>query len=278
MTQTDDRSLLEVRGVSKYFSDARHNRKLVLDDVSLKVHKGEFVSILGKSGCGKTTLLRIIDGLIEWDDGDVLLEDQPVGKAQRQRMAFVFQDSNLLPWRSVKRNVELNLESLKELSPQERSDRAIEALRMVGLEDAADHAPYQLSGGMQQRVGVARALARQPAVFLMDEPFGHLDNFTRERLQQEIGALIERLNATVVFVTHDIDEAILLSDRIVLMESDPGRVSKVFEVDLPRPRWRYNVRAHPEAMRLREEIVTDLHLKIADWVQPEGAMLNGSES
>ncbi len=278
MTLNDDQCLLEVRGVSKAFSDRRHNRKVVLDNVSLKVQQGEFVSILGKSGCGKTTLLRIIDSLIEWDEGEVLLENQLVGKAQRQRMAFVFQDSNLLPWRSVKENVELNLESMKELSSQERSDRAIEALRLVGLEDAADHAPYQLSGGMQQRVGVARALARQPAVFLMDEPFGHLDNFTRERLQQEIGALIERLHATVVFVTHDIDEAILLSDKIILMESDPGRVSKVFNVDLPRPRWRYNVRAHPEAMRLREEIVTDLHLKIADWVQPEEAMLNGSES
>lgn len=265
MTETSNRALLEVRGVRKSFVGDKGHRNVILDDVSLEVKKGEFVSILGASGCGKTTLLRIIDGLIERDSGDVLLEGEIVGPEQRRRMAFVFQDSNLLPWRSVQKNVELNLEAIKELSPELRSERAMEALRLVGLEDVANRPPYQLSGGMQQRVGVARALARQPAVFLMDEPFGHLDNFTRERLQQEISRLIERIGATVVFVTHDIDEAILLSDKIVLMRSNPGQVSKVLDVDLPRPRWKYNVRAHQNALALRETIVGELGLRISEW-------------
>lgn len=265
MTATNSEILLEVRDVRKTFSGDKGARNVILDDVSLQVRKGEFVSILGASGCGKTTLLRIIDGLIEKDSGEVILEGAHVGPQQRRRMAFVFQDSNLLPWRSVQKNVELNLEAMKELTPTQRSERALEALRLVGLEDVANRAPYQLSGGMQQRVGVARALARQPAVFLMDEPFGHLDNFTRERLQQEISRLIERIGATVVFVTHDIDEAILLSDKIVLMRSNPGQVSKVLDVDLPRPRWKYNVRAHPTALALRETIVGELGLRIDEW-------------
>lgn len=262
---TTDSVLLEVKDIRKSFEGEKGKRNVILDDVSLKVRKGEFVSILGASGCGKTTLLRIIDGLIASDSGEVILEGEPVGPEQRRRMAFVFQDSNLLPWRSVQKNVELNLEAMKELNPAQRSERALEALRLVGLEDVASRPPYQLSGGMQQRVGVARALARRPAVFLMDEPFGQLDNFTRERLQQEISRLIESIEATVVFVTHDIDEAILLSDKIVLMSSNPGQVSKILDVDLPRPRWKYNVRAHPTALALRETIVGQLGIRIVDW-------------
>ncbi|NNN19393.1 MAG: ABC transporter ATP-binding protein [Acidimicrobiaceae bacterium] len=270
MGAVDNGCLLEIKDIRKSFEGDKGKRNLILDDISLQVCKGEFVSILGASGCGKTTLLRIIDGLIESDSGEVILEGERVGPAQRRRMAFVFQDSNLLPWRSVQKNVELNLEAMKELSKAQRSERAIEALRLVGLEEVASRPPYQLSGGMQQRVGVARALARQPVVFLMDEPFGHLDNFTRERLQQEMSRLIERIGATVVFVTHDIDEAILLSDKIVLMRSNPGQVSRVLSVDLPRPRWKYNVRAHPTALALRESIVEELGLRIDDWEEVGG--------
>jgi NitT/TauT family transport system ATP-binding protein len=174
-------------------------------------------------------------------------------------MAFVFQDINLLPWRSVVENVEIGLVA-RGVPPEERRRRALEILDLVGLRAVAAAPPYALSGGMQQRVGVARALAVRPKVLLMDEPFGHLDNFTREVLQIEIAKLWRRLGMTVVFVTHDVDEAIFLSDRIALMQTGPGRLTEVLEVGLPHPRWEFNVRADPRAIALRESIIERLHV------------------
>jgi NitT/TauT family transport system ATP-binding protein len=249
--------ILSVRGVSKFFHGPAGRRNLVLDNVSLSVHRGEFLSLVGPSGCGKTTLLRVIDGLIRQSGGEVRLEGSPVDARVRRRMGFVFQDANLLPWRSVLGNVELGLEAAA-VPKKDRRDRAMEALRMVGLEAVADSPPYRLSGGMQQRVGVARALALRPTLLLMDEPFGHLDTFTRERLQYEMGQLVADLEATVVFVTHDIDEAILLSDRIVTMLPDPGRVAGVYLVPLHRPRASADVREDPTAIELRRSILSDL--------------------
>lgn len=227
-----------------------------LSHVSLQVRRGEFISMVGPSGCGKTTLLRVTDGLEKADAGRVLLEGTALAGVS-QDMSYVFQDINLLPWRSVIKNVELGLEA-RGLAKQERAERAMEMLTMVGLAQVATAPPYTLSGGMQQRVGVARALAVQPKVLLMDEPFGQLDNFTREALQIDIARLWERLGTTIVFVTHDVDEAIFLSDRIALFQPGPGRLTEIVDIDLPRPRTEYDVRAHPHAIELRSHIVNQL--------------------
>jgi len=248
-------AVLEYAGIGKTFPGA--DRTVVaLDQVTLAVRRREFVSLVGPSGCGKTTLLRITNGLETADEGTLALEGKTLSGGS-QDMAYVFQDINLLPWRSVVKNVELGLEA-RGLPKAERRERAMEMLQMVGLTQVANAAPYTLSGGMQQRVGVARALAVRPKVLLMDEPFGQLDNFTRETLQVEIAELWAALGTTIVFVTHDVDEAIFLSDRIVLFQPDPGRLTEVIDVDLPRPRTGYDVRAHQRAIELRAHIVSRL--------------------
>ena len=252
-----DGAVIEVRHVSKDYT-GRHGAVTALADVSLEVRAGEFLSLVGPSGCGKTTLLRIIDGITPPSGGDVVFEGRRLDGVSRD-MAFVFQDINLLPWRSVVENVEIGLLA-RGMPPEERRRRALETLELVGLRAVAAAPPYALSGGMQQRVGVARALAIHPKVLLMDEPFGHLDNFTREVLQIEIAKLWRRLGMTVVFVTHDVDEAIFLSDRIALMQTGPGRLMEVLEVGLPHPRWEFNVRADARAIALRECIIERLHV------------------
>lgn len=250
--------LLSVRGVSKRFV-SKSGSTQALAGVDLDVHAGQFVSLVGVSGCGKTTLLRIIDGLESPDAGEMTLAGEALKGISRD-LAFVFQDINLLPWRSVKANVELGLEA-RGLGRRERSERANRALEMVGLATRGDSSPYTLSGGMQQRVGVARALAVEPRVLLMDEPLGQLDNFTREVLQRELASLCERLGITVVFVTHDVDEAIFLSDRIALFQASPGRITETISVDLPRPRASYDVRSHPAAIDLRRRVMEHLHIR-----------------
>jgi NitT/TauT family transport system ATP-binding protein len=247
--------LLEYAGVSKTFPGIERT-VIALEQVTLTVRRGEFVSLVGPSGCGKTTLLRITNGLETADTGSLALEGKVLSRGS-QDMSYVFQDINLLPWRSVVKNVELGLEA-RGVPKAERRERAMEMLEMVGLADVADSAPYTLSGGMQQRVGVARALVVRPKVLLMDEPFGQLDNFTREALQVEIAELWATLGTTIVFVTHDVDEAIFLSDRIALFQPDPGRLTEVIDVDLPRPRSGYDVRAHRRAIELRAYIVSHL--------------------
>ena len=250
-----DRPILEVKGMCKSFF-TKERTVIALDHVDLAVKQGEFISLVGPSGCGKTTLLRIIDGLEQGDAGERSLEGVAL-EGISQDMAYVFQDINLLPWRSVLDNAALGLEA-RGMSKQERTQRAMEVLEMVGLGSFAGSPPYTLSGGMQQRVGVARALAVRPKVLLMDEPFGQLDNFTREALQVEIAALWARLGLTIVFVTHDVDEAIFLSDRIALFQPAPGRITEIVDVDLPRPRTDYDVRAHPRALELRSHIMAHL--------------------
>ena len=249
--------VIEVRNVYKDYVGV-HGAVRALADVSLEVREGEFLSLVGPSGCGKTTLLRIIDGITPPSRGEVVFDGRRLEGVSRE-MAFVFQDINLLPWRSVVENVEIGLVA-RAVGPEERRRRALETLELVGLRPVAGAPPYTLSGGMQQRVGVARALAIRPKVLLMDEPFGHLDNFTREVLQIEIAKLWRRLGMTVVFVTHDVDEAIFLSDRIALMQTGPGRLTEVLDVGLPHPRWEFNVRADPRAIALRESIIERLHV------------------
>lgn len=248
-------TVLEYTGICKTFLGAERT-VVALDQVSFHVRSGEFVSLVGPSGCGKTTLLRITDGLESADDGTVFLEGAALSGGS-QDMSYVFQDINLLPWRSVIKNVELGLEA-RGVPKAERRTRAMDMLEMVGLESVANAPPYTLSGGMQQRVGVARALAVRPKVLLMDEPFGQLDNFTREALQVEIAELWAKLGTTIVFVTHDVDEAIFLSDRIALFQPEPGRLTEIIDVDLPRPRTGYDVRAHRRAIELRSHIVNQL--------------------
>ncbi|HEX6451598.1 MAG TPA: ABC transporter ATP-binding protein [Trebonia sp.] len=248
-------AVLEFSGISKTFPGTERD-VVALETVDLTVRRGEFVSLVGPSGCGKTTLLRITIGLETADEGIVSLEGKAITGAS-QDMAYVFQDINLLPWRSVVSNVELGLEA-RHVPKAERHKRAMEVLEMVGLAHVASAPPYTLSGGMQQRVGVARALAVRPKVLLMDEPFGQLDNFTREALQVEIAGLWEQLGMTIVFVTHDVDEAIFLSDRIALFQPAPGRLTEIVDIDLPRPRAGYDVRGHRNAIELRSHIVSHL--------------------
>jgi NitT/TauT family transport system ATP-binding protein len=254
-SSADEGAILDVRGVTKTFPGTKRT-VYALDQVSLKVRPGEFISLVGTSGCGKTTLLRIIDGLDEADAGEILLDGKRLNGVS-QEMSYVFQDINLLPWRNVLDNVALGLE-VRGVGKAERRERAREVLDMVGLGSVANVAPYTLSGGMQQRVGVARALAVGPKVLLMDEPFGQLDNFTREALQIEIAALWAKLGTTIIFVTHDVDEAIFLSDRIGLFQPDPGRLTDILDIDLPRPRTDYDVRANPKAIELRAYITDHL--------------------
>ena len=250
--------MLEIEHISHTY-ETNGRRVEALRDVSLSIRDGEFISFVGPSGCGKTTLLRILDGLTEQSGGRVVFNGVEL-EGVSQEMGFVFQDINLLPWRSVRQNVEIGLEA-RRMPAAERRARAVEALRMVGLDEVADVPPYALSGGMQQRVGVARALAIHPKMLLMDEPFGHLDNFTRETLQIEVSKLWSKLGTTVVFVTHDVDEAIFLSNRIVLFKGRPGRLAKIIEVDLPHPRWEFNVRGHPRAIEMRESIIEYLGIR-----------------
>ena len=247
---------LEARGISKTFY-GRDREVVALDNVDLTIRRGEFISLLGPSGCGKTTLLRIIAGLERADAGEIFLNGERLSGVSKD-MGYVFQEINLLPWRSVIGNVELALEA-RAVPKKDRRALAMETLKTVGLTAVADSPPYTLSGGMQQRVGVTRALVASPKVLLMDEPFGQLDNFTREALQVDIAELWSRLGMTIVFVTHDVDEAIFLSDRVVLFASNPGRITEVVEVDLPRPRTSYEARNDNRSFELRKQVRDHLH-------------------
>jgi NitT/TauT family transport system ATP-binding protein len=222
----------------------------VLRSVSFDVRQGEIVSLIGESGCGKTTLLRIIQGLVRFDAGAVLVDGMSVTKPGRDR-GFVFQHASLLPWRSARQNVEFGLE-LDGVSAAERVSRAEGLLKLVGLAHAGDQFPHQLSGGMQQRIGLARALAIDPAILLMDEPFSALDAQTREVLQSELLRIHGETEKTTLFVTHDLDEAIYLSDRVVVLGAKPGRVKEIIEIPFAHPRPTLpELRAEPRFHQIR---------------------------
>ena len=226
-------SKIQIEGVSKVFG-GDSQRTVALQNIEFEVRAGEFVSILGESGCGKTTLLRIVAGLISPTTGRVLLDGTPVTSPRRD-MGFVFQQSVLLEWRTVLDNVLLPVEILR-LNRARYEEEARGLLSLMGLMDFASHRPLQLSGGMQQRVSIARALILRPTLLLMDEPFGALDAITREQMNLELLNIWSLTGTTALFVTHDIGEAVFLSDRVVLLSSRPGTVQEVFHVDLPRPR------------------------------------------
>ena len=223
---------VEVRGLSKVFNAGRPNEVPALVEIDLVIEPGEFVSLIGPSGCGKSTQLRLIANLLEPTSGEILVNGKPARKARLdQDYGMAFQQAGLFDWRSVVKNVELPLE-LKGWDRAKRRTRALEMLDLVKLTEFADHFPWQLSGGMQQRVAIARALAAHPPLLLMDEPFGALDEMTREHMQAELLRICGETSTTVVFVTHSIPEAVYLSTRVVVMSPRPGRITDVVEVDL----------------------------------------------
>src|SRR5438874_8505422 len=243
---------LRVERVSKIFE--RQDADLTaLADVNLQLEVGEFGTLIGPSGCGKTTLLRIIGGLTPPTDGMVYVDEKPSLTPSPEK-GFVFQQFNLFPWRTVLGNAEYGLE-LQRVPATERRARAREILETVGLAGFEQHYPSEISGGMRQRVGIARALLLQPKILLMDEPFGALDAITREVLQDELLEVVRQHRLTVLFVTHSVDEAVYLSDRIFVMGPRPGRIVRVFDVTLGSAgESRANLRAGPEYGELRDRI------------------------
>ncbi|MBP2330303.1 NitT/TauT family transport system ATP-binding protein [Kibdelosporangium banguiense] len=225
--------MIELHGVSHVF-DARSGPVQALDGVDLTVRANEFVTLIGRSGCGKSTLLRLIAGLLRPTSGTVTVDGRPVTGPSRD-VSVMFQQSALMPWRSVLANVMLPVEIFR-LDRREYTGRAHDLLRMVGLTGFENRLPRELSGGMQQRVSLCRSLIQSPKVMLMDEPFSALDALTRTELSEELQRVQMELATTIVFVTHSIDEAVLLSDRVAVLSPRPGRVTEIVEVGIPRPR------------------------------------------
>ena len=225
---------------------------VAIEDFDLDIKKGELISIVGPSGCGKTTILRMIAGLLEPTSGSISIAGRPCSGPGPDR-GMVFQDFALLPWRSVRRNVELGLE-IAGMPKEERKARAEKYLEIVGLQDFADSSINELSGGMKQRVGIARALVNNPDVILMDEPFGALDAQTRNIMQAGLVRILEKTDQTIIFITHSVDEAVFLSDRIVILTKRPAKIKEIVEIPWPRPRDR----ASPEFTALRKRILEEL--------------------
>jgi len=247
----DNSPSIQFRDLVKRYGSEGGGSLLVLDEINLAIRPGEFVSLIGPSGCGKTTLLKIIDGLIPYDAGDALVDGKPVTGPGPER-AVVFQSFALLPWRTVRQNVAFGLE-LRGIKGAEADEIVDRYITMVGLKGFENHHPSQLSGGMQQRVGLARALAVNPRILLMDEPFGALDAQTRNLLQADLERIWEADQKTVVFVTHAMDEAVFLSDRVVILSPRPGRIHEIVDIDLPRPRGE-EIRTHPRFVELTQHI------------------------
>jgi NitT/TauT family transport system ATP-binding protein len=246
---------VSIAGVSKTFKGGT----TALQDIGLDIVPREFVSLIGPSGCGKSTLLRIVGDLIEPSSGRVLVNGKPAPQARRDRdYGIVFQDAVLYDWRTVSKNIALPLE-MDGWDKQRRRERVAEMLDLVELGGFGDHYPWQLSGGMQQRVSIARALSFSPALLLMDEPFGALDEMTRERLNTELLRIWDETESTIVFVTHSIAEAVFLSTRVVVMSPRPGRISKVVEIDLPQPRTAAT-REEPRFFELVTTVREALHM------------------
>ena len=244
---------VNLEGVSMLFNPGRSNEVSALEDISVLVRPREFISLIGPSGCGKSTMLRVIGDLLQPTQGKVTVNGKNAHQARLDRdYGMVFQSATLLEWRNVLANVELPLEVMG-MKPEERTERARQMLQLVQLAQFEDHHPWQLSGGMQQRVAIARALAFQPSILLMDEPFGALDEMTRERMQMELLSIWEETHTTVLFVTHSIPEAVFLSTRVVVMSPRPGRIVDVIDIDLPRER-RFETREEQRFFELLTQV------------------------
>ena len=242
---------LVLKGVSRKFNDS-----FAVNDVSFEVKEGEFVCLLGPSGCGKTTVLRLAAGLDTPSDGEIFLDDNKITGPNRE-CGFVFQEYALFPWRTVRGNIEFGPE-VKGLEKEEVKRLSRQYIELVGLTGFENHFPNELSGGMKQRVGIARAYANKPKLLLMDEPFGALDAQTRNIMQAELLRIWENEHISALFVTHSVDEAVYLADRVVVMSARPGTVKETFDIDLPHPR----VRTSPEANKLRNSILKSLGAEI----------------
>jgi NitT/TauT family transport system ATP-binding protein len=260
-----DRVALVVKSLGKRYETSRGGVQ-ALENVDLEIKAGEFVAVVGASGCGKSTLLRILAGLDGYDTGQAIFNGRPISKPDASR-AVVFQHYGLLPWRTVQGNVELALQ-IQGLPRSERTEQARSAIARVGLSGFEQHYPAQLSGGMQQRVGLARALTKRPQLLLMDEPFAAVDLQTRERLQEELLEVWREVRCTTLFITHGIDEAVFLADRVIVMKPRPGRVIGIVDIDIPRPRYGDEVRTSPAFAQHSAEIRTLLHSVAVPTAQP----------
>ena len=254
---------LRVENVGMTF-ETKKGSFVALERIDLTIRKGEFVSLIGHSGCGKSTLLNMVAGLLQPTEGGILLAEREIGGPGPDR-GVVFQNHSLLPWLTCFDNVYLAVERVFQEKKTLLKERTHKALAMVGLTQAESKYPQEISGGMKQRVGIARALAIEPKVLLLDEPFGALDALTRANLQDELMRIVENTHATVLMVTHDVDEAVLLSDRIVMMTNGPAaRIGEVLEVSLPRPRERLTLAHDPRFMELRAKVLEFLYEKQAN--------------
>ena len=252
--------MIDVSNVTISFEEEDQTH-VILDDVSLNIEKGEFICLLGPSGCGKSTLLNAMAGFLKPTSGEIKIENQIVQKPS-MKYVTIFQNYGLLPWRTVQKNVELGLETQK-YSKEKKAKIASHYLKMVGLEHAAKKRPAQLSGGMQQRVAIARALAVEPDILFMDEPFGALDAITRMKLQTDILEIAQDTKKTVVFVTHDIEEAVFLADRIVIMSANPGRIKALLTVQLPKHRDRTS----NDFLMIRDKVYEIFNMKSHETIE-----------
>ena len=253
-----ENSMAEIllRNLSKTYTTSHGDVVKALEGINFEVKDGEFVCLVGKSGCGKTTLLRIIAGLEQPSAGEVLIDKKLVGRPD-PLVGMVFQEDRLFPWRTVRRNIEFGLE-LRKMAKNSRHQVVENYLRLVGLEGFADAFPHELSGGMKQRAAIARVLANEPGVLLMDEPFGALDAQTRNQMQEELLEIWSYHSRTVLFVTHSVDEAVTLADRILVLTSHPGHIQCEYQLTMPRPRDRLS----SEVIEFRRKILTDLNTTV----------------
>jgi NitT/TauT family transport system ATP-binding protein len=242
--------ILEAKKLSQVFGTGKAQRT-VLNQLDLKIHKREFICVIGPSGCGKSTFSRLVAGLDDYTSGELLVDGQPIHGPSPER-GMVFQGYTLFPWKTVKENVMFG-PKMKGQSHATAEVHAREWINIIGLEKYENHYPNELSGGMKQRVAIARALVNEPKILLMDEPFGALDPHTRQKMQRHLMDLWQNIDITIVFVTHDMDEAILLADRIVALKANPGEIKEIIEVELPRPRSP-ELLLTPEFKRLRERV------------------------
>ncbi len=258
------KKFLSLENIEKRFPIAGKDDYVAVTDINLEIKENEIVSIIGHSGCGKSTLLNMISGLDAQTEGDIVLEGKKI-KGPGPDRAVVFQNHSLLPWLTVYNNIEMAVKKvIPNLSPAELRERVEKYINMVNLDHAKDKLPDEISGGMKQRVGIARALSITPKVLLMDEPFGALDSLTRANLQEHLMRIQQNVENTVIIITHDIDEAVLLSDRVIMMTNGPdATIGEILEVNLERPRNRVELQHNPEYIRCREAILSFLYEKFA---------------
>lgn len=255
---------LSLEGVDKVFPLPGGKEYVAVRDVNLEIKKNEIIAIIGHSGCGKSTLLNMVAGLDMNTAGGIFLNNKEISGPGPER-AVVFQNHSLLPWLTVYQNIEMAVKKvMPELSKEELRERVLKFVNMVNLDHAKDKYPGEISGGMKQRVGIARALSIKPEVLLMDEPFGALDSLTRANLQEHLMRIQQSVENTVIIITHDVDEAVLLSDRVIMMTNGPeATIGEILEVNLPRPRDRVALQSDPEYTRCREAILSFLYEKYA---------------